>query len=156
SSSDDEFIDNDEGRKCIEKEHENIKEDSEVDRLSESSYMHENIISIQREETTQSKDPFNIYDLLRKNKDNVPKTNEANATYPPGFTPEFENNDKDKREDATPKQDNDDLSNDHATKRNKDSSSQRSTNMAIVGGSILEVMDDLVNVGQTMGYKMES
>ncbi|GJY18718.1 RNA-directed DNA polymerase, eukaryota [Tanacetum coccineum] len=108
-----------ERRKYVKTEHENIKEDSEVDRVSESSCMHENVISTQHEETTQSKDPFNIYDLPRKNKDNVPKTNEADPAYPPGFTPEFEYNAKDKREDETPKHDN---------------------------GSILEVMDDLVKM----------
>nr|GEU47960.1 RNA-directed DNA polymerase, eukaryota [Tanacetum cinerariifolium] len=105
SSSDDESIDNDQGRKYVEKEHENIKEYSE------------------------------------KEKDNVHKTNEVGPTYPLGFTPELENNDKDKREDATPKLDNGDSSKEDAINRNNDSSSQRSTNMANVGGGILCVWD---------------
>ncbi|GJW63473.1 hypothetical protein Tco_0115357, partial [Tanacetum coccineum] len=125
SSSDDESIDADEGRKYGDKEHENIKENSEVNRVSESScmhgneFMHENVANIHCKETIQSKDPFNIYEILRKNKDNVSRSKYVDPSYPP------------------------------------DSPSQRSASMAIIRGSILEVMDDLVKVGQTMGYNME-
>ncbi|GKA67834.1 hypothetical protein Tco_0767751 [Tanacetum coccineum] len=39
------------------------------------------------EEEVQSKDPFNIYDLLQKNKENVGQSLEEDLQYPPGFTP---------------------------------------------------------------------
>ncbi|GKB56355.1 hypothetical protein Tco_0912541 [Tanacetum coccineum] len=92
SSSDDESIDADEGRKYGDKEHENIKENSEVNRVSESScihgneFMHENVANIYCKETIQSKDPFNIYEILRKNKDNVSRSKYVDQSYPPGFT----------------------------------------------------------------------
>ncbi|GJV07871.1 hypothetical protein Tco_1345527, partial [Tanacetum coccineum] len=89
SSSDDESIDADEGRKYGDKEHENIKENSEVNRVSESScmhgneFMHENVANIHCKETIQSKDPFNIYEILRKNKDNVSRSKYVDQSYPP-------------------------------------------------------------------------
>nr|GEX66184.1 RNA-directed DNA polymerase, eukaryota, reverse transcriptase zinc-binding domain protein [Tanacetum cinerariifolium] len=61
SSSDDESTNNDEGRNYEEKEHENINEDNEVDRVSKSSSMREHISKNHYEETSQSKEPFNIY-----------------------------------------------------------------------------------------------
>ncbi|GJT75621.1 hypothetical protein Tco_1042346 [Tanacetum coccineum] len=38
------------------------------------------------EEEVQSKDPFNIYDLLQKNKENVGQSLEEDPQYPSGFT----------------------------------------------------------------------
>ncbi|GKE43791.1 RNA-directed DNA polymerase, eukaryota, partial [Tanacetum coccineum] len=45
---------------------------------------------------TQSEDPFNIYDLLNKKKDNsnVGSSSDSNLKFPPGFTPTFEAEDK--------------------------------------------------------------
>ncbi|GKD51791.1 RNA-directed DNA polymerase, eukaryota, partial [Tanacetum coccineum] len=66
--------------------------------------------SIHGEENIHSSDPFNIYELLQKKKDNIHQTKESDPTHPPGFTPELGNNNKEE------------------------------------GGSILDVMDDLVKV----------
>ncbi|GKB98173.1 RNA-directed DNA polymerase, eukaryota [Tanacetum coccineum] len=60
-------------------------------------------------------DPFNLYDILNKRKDNG-----DDLKYPPGFTPSVINVEKEQK-----------------------------------GGSILQLMDELVKVGQTMGYNME-
>ncbi|GJU87389.1 hypothetical protein Tco_1294935 [Tanacetum coccineum] len=105
-------------------------DDSEVDRVSESICMHGN-------EFTHG------------------ESNETDPTYPPGFTLDLENNGNDKRVDSTSKQDSFISRKEYVIKSNKDSQTKRSASMATVGGSILEVMDDLVKVGQTMGYKMD-
>ncbi|GKF58798.1 RNA-directed DNA polymerase, eukaryota, partial [Tanacetum coccineum] len=69
------------------------------------------------------------------------------------------NNDMDKGAGATPKHDNCTSIKEDAIRRNKDFLLQQPTNMAIVGGSILEVMDDLVKMNfmsfniQGLGHK---
>nr|GEV26396.1 RNA-directed DNA polymerase, eukaryota [Tanacetum cinerariifolium] len=40
-----------------------------------------------KESNVQSEDPFNIYDLLSKNKENNGNSKEGELKYPPGFTP---------------------------------------------------------------------
>ncbi|GKB43987.1 RNA-directed DNA polymerase, eukaryota [Tanacetum coccineum] len=159
SSSDDESTDNDEGRKYEEKEHENINEDNEVDRVSESRCMREHILKNHCEETSQSKDPFNIYELLNKKKEKVNQSNASDPTFPLGFAPDIIKNDMAKEDDVTHKQENSnskqERTKEHIMRRTQDYTSQRSSSMAIVGGSILEVMDDLIKVGQTMSYNIE-
>ncbi|GJY86913.1 RNA-directed DNA polymerase, eukaryota [Tanacetum coccineum] len=66
-------------------------------------------------DTPHSKDPFNIYELLQREKNNTPQPKISEPYHPPGFTPEGGN----------------------------------------IRGSILDVMDDLIKVGQTMGYNIE-
>ncbi|GJX02527.1 RNA-directed DNA polymerase, eukaryota [Tanacetum coccineum] len=162
SSSDDESSVNDKGRKYGDNDHQNTIEDNKVDRVSESSCMRENVSKNHDVETSQSKDPFNIYELLTKKKhnvsrpkesdqDNVPQSKESDLTFPPGFTPDLANNVIDKGENVTPST----SIKEQVIRSNKGSPQQRSTNMAIVEGSILEVMDDLVKVGQTYGSNME-
>ncbi|GKB37452.1 RNA-directed DNA polymerase, eukaryota [Tanacetum coccineum] len=159
SSSDDESSVNDKGRKYGDNDHQNTIEDNEVDRVSESSCMHENVLKNHDVETPQSKDPFNIYELLTKKKDNVscpkesdqdnvPRSKESDLTFPPGFTPDLANNVIDKGENVTPST----SIKEQVIRSNKGSPLQRSTNMAIVGGSILEVMDDLVKKKRSLGY----
>ncbi|GJU30051.1 hypothetical protein Tco_1173640 [Tanacetum coccineum] len=115
----------------------------------------------------KSSDPFNLYDLLDKHKLNkqdkckVNSTSDSSIPYPPGFTPENAYNFSDPQkvkdvechmsqnrsngfssrimEDAQPSNDNfHPLSPGAGHKSNK-------------GGSILEVLDDMVKVGQSMG-----
>ncbi|GJV29254.1 RNA-directed DNA polymerase, eukaryota [Tanacetum coccineum] len=119
----------------------------------------------------KSSDPFNLYDLLDKHKLNkqdkgkVNSTSDSSIPYPPGFTPENAHNFSDPQkvndvechmsqnrsngfssrimEDAQPSNDNfHPLSPGAGHKSNK-------------GGSILEVLDDMVKVGQSMGFSME-
>ncbi|GKA94699.1 RNA-directed DNA polymerase, eukaryota, partial [Tanacetum coccineum] len=119
----------------------------------------------------KSSDPFNLYDLLDKHKLNkqdkckVNSTSDSSIPYPPGFTPENAYNFSDPQkvkdvechmsqnrsngfssrimEDAQPSNDNfHPLSPGAGHKSNK-------------GGSILEVLDDMVKVGKSMGFSME-
>nr|GEU43822.1 reverse transcriptase domain-containing protein [Tanacetum cinerariifolium] len=144
-SSDEESSESYEGCKFECHEHYNQNDDDDVDKVSKSSCMKENdfvpeaspnitndfvpeaVPNITNEESPQSKDPFNIYELLKE---------ELSA--------------KDPLIDKVKSIPSKNCFNLH----NGVTSSQRSTSMLISRGSILEVMDDLVKVGQTMGYNM--
>ena len=124
----------------------------------------------------QSEDPFNIYELLEKKQRNVKDDAHSEETlkFPPGFTPrmdtEINSNDLDKESE----EENKDVQRNNKDEvesvvRNVRSGSmlkedvETSTctgkfkKVAIprAGVSILQLMDDLVKVGQTMGYKMD-
>nr|GEX77858.1 nucleotide-binding alpha-beta plait domain-containing protein [Tanacetum cinerariifolium] len=125
----------------------------------------------------QSEDPVHIYNLLVKKPKNDNKEEEsskATLKYPPGFTPNDVLRTKDVQDvdDVVEVQENTQKSNkqDNFTKDNnvrdvthskeEDKESfclgqfKRSVGLQ-TGGSILQVMEDLVKVGQTMGYKIE-
>ncbi|GJV03110.1 RNA-directed DNA polymerase, eukaryota [Tanacetum coccineum] len=141
--------------------------ESDVDRVSESSFMHENDtahkdanICKKGEVGSHSEDPFNIYGILDGQKNNVCNSCSDEPKFPPGFTPD--NNDHEKNvveniKDTTERvQSLSNKLNDRCS--NRGFSSQRSMNShsqkSKVGGSILDLMDELVTVGQTMGYNM--
>ncbi|GJT01969.1 RNA-directed DNA polymerase, eukaryota [Tanacetum coccineum] len=155
----------------------NIDETSDVDRVSESSFMQEmdHVIDSVRVDSTRSKtgegksgenephseDNFKIYDLLKKNNNNTCNLGSEEPKYPPGFTPSF--NDQEKIGDVNLQGISDSvqsLSNKIKDRKKKcGMSSLHNTYSGSqkhkVGGSILDLMDELVNVGQTMGYNME-
>ncbi|GJX12096.1 RNA-directed DNA polymerase, eukaryota [Tanacetum coccineum] len=107
-----------------------------------------------------SEDPFNIYNLLKKNKVNVRQTLEEDPKYPLGFTPVQNEVEKGVAQGVN---NFDDLISSNS--RNMDDSrsfkgamSKRSANMfskVYNGGSFLDVLEELVKVGQTMRYDME-
>nr|GEW94500.1 hypothetical protein [Tanacetum cinerariifolium] len=73
--------------------------ESDVDRVSKSSFMHENdtahkdVNSCKKGEVgSHSEDPFNIYGMLDGQKNNVCNSCSDESKFPPGFTPD--NNDK--------------------------------------------------------------
>nr|GEZ27342.1 RNA-directed DNA polymerase, eukaryota, nucleotide-binding alpha-beta plait domain protein [Tanacetum cinerariifolium] len=115
--------------------------ESHVDRVSESRFMHENNtahkdvnICKKREVGSHSEDPFNIYD----NNDQE-KSVEENIK------------DTTQRVQSLSNKLNDRCSNrGFSSQQSMNSHSQKSK----VGGSILDLMDELVTVGQTMGYNM--
>nr|GEZ75665.1 RNA-directed DNA polymerase, eukaryota [Tanacetum cinerariifolium] len=123
-----------------------------------------------------SGDPFSIYKLLKKKKDNVEKENNSKHSikYPPGFTPK-EGTDVVSMHAEESRSDNVVNMSDHnavevnntfsgnCLKKNskKDvlnsvcSGHFKTSMVPRTGGSILSVMDELVKVGQVMGYKMD-
>nr|GFB39677.1 hypothetical protein [Tanacetum cinerariifolium]GFB39683.1 hypothetical protein [Tanacetum cinerariifolium] len=117
--------------------------ESDVYEVSESSFMHEN--------DTAHKDT----------KNNVCNSCNDEPKFPPGFTPH--NNDQEKNVEEHIKDTTEhvqSLSNElNDRSLNRGFSSQRSMNShsqkSKVGRSILDLMDELVTVGQTMGYNME-
>ncbi|GJY01398.1 RNA-directed DNA polymerase, eukaryota [Tanacetum coccineum] len=114
--------------------------------------------NIDEAEVQQSEDPFELYDLLNKPSDD--KDAEPSLSHPPGFSPQVSN------------QTRNDLTSDNATnmavhsnvmkhtqetlvsESSCDISSTRIANKMHKGGSILSVLDDMIRVGQSMGYDM--
>ncbi|GJW01641.1 RNA-directed DNA polymerase, eukaryota [Tanacetum coccineum] len=100
SSSKGGFYKSDKRSKFKDKEFDNVKRDNDNEKVSETSGMQENKIgndnepSIHGEENLHSNDPFNIYELLQKKKDNIHQSKEWDPIHPLGFTPEFGNNNK--------------------------------------------------------------
>nr|GEV36660.1 putative RNA-directed DNA polymerase, eukaryota, reverse transcriptase zinc-binding domain protein [Tanacetum cinerariifolium] len=135
----------------IEFDNSNSNAKSDVEKVSESSCMREtnsaqvkNPITI-REDTSQSTDPFNIYDLLQKKKVVTPQPNESDPTYPLGFTPNKNHNDGENT--VSPKdQVNSTPSINLHSCHNIAPSSQRNFSTPIYRGSILDVMDDLIKM----------
>ncbi|GJR25123.1 RNA-directed DNA polymerase, eukaryota [Tanacetum coccineum] len=124
---------------------------------------------------SNSADPFNIYDILNKKQKNVnegPKSNDT-TKYPPGFTPtinvDSQSNDKGTRKEAEEHLNNNQEEQldaevrkpSHINTFNEDreesicSGHFKRTDIPSSGGSMLQVMEDLVKVGQIMGYNME-
>ncbi|GKA45415.1 RNA-directed DNA polymerase, eukaryota [Tanacetum coccineum] len=108
-----------------------------------------------RRNKTQSEDPFGFYELLnkRKNVSNNEGESEASPKYPPGFTP---NDDGDTHVDG-------ESVGKHGQTRNEVVSDAHESICSghfkksvgpRTGGSILQLIDDLVNVGQNMGFDM--
>nr|GEZ13426.1 UvrD-like helicase, ATP-binding domain, P-loop containing nucleoside triphosphate hydrolase [Tanacetum cinerariifolium] len=114
--------------------------ESDVDRVSESSFMHEN-------------------DTAHRDVNSCKKESDE-SKFPPGFTPD--NNDQEKNMEENIKATTERVQslsnklNDRCS--NRRFSLQRSMNShsrkSKVGGSILDLIDELVTVGQTMGYNM--
>ncbi|GJX53859.1 ribonuclease H-like domain-containing protein [Tanacetum coccineum] len=129
-SSDDESSESDEGCMFRDQEHNNQNDDGDVDKL------------------------------LQKKNVSIPLSKDSGLTYPPGFTPVSKNlnngEDSDSVKDSAKDQVKSIPTKKRFTCRNVDTSSQRSTSMLIYGGSILYVMDDLVKVGQTIGWDGET
>ncbi|GJW17908.1 RNA-directed DNA polymerase, eukaryota [Tanacetum coccineum] len=153
-------------------------EDSEVDKVSETSFIQEfdhvlNSVhdeapqskaaeALPNEETPVSEDPFGIYGLLHKNNNNNSGSMESvDPKFPPGFTPSTSDQEK-------PKEDPVQVSSNCAhpsssrtreSKKNRGMTSFPNSHSGSfkqkAGGSIIDFMDELVNVGRAMGYKMD-
>ncbi|GJT94446.1 hypothetical protein Tco_1089964 [Tanacetum coccineum] len=113
---------------------------------------------------THSEDPFNIYKLLTKNKENNHKefNLEDSLKYPPGFTPINDNvNSEGKSNKFTCERLNNIQEEVLKDKFNEDAAEStcsghlKKSNISRTGGSILQVMEEMVKVGHTMGYNME-
>nr|GFC68713.1 RNA-directed DNA polymerase, eukaryota [Tanacetum cinerariifolium] len=116
----------------------------------------------------QSVDPFNIYDLLNKGKqqENTKVSDDSiSREHPPGFTPKEDDKELDHVDDniSEPKEDLQEDKDVNSTCSKLKSNSLNSgcsvhfkvSNVPKSGGSILNYMEELVKVGQTMGYKIE-
>nr|GEV03034.1 RNA-directed DNA polymerase, eukaryota [Tanacetum cinerariifolium] len=106
-------------------------------------------------EPPHSSDPFNIYEMLQKKNGKLPLLKASDPIYPPGFTPVSENINKGEGSGSSINQEKSIPEKKQYPSHNMEASSQRTTSIPINEGFILEVMDDLVKVGHTMGYNME-
>nr|GFA34656.1 RNA-directed DNA polymerase, eukaryota [Tanacetum cinerariifolium] len=149
-----------------------------LETIFEESRQKENNLDVKHtnKKENHSGDPFSIYKLLKKKKDNVEKENnsEHSMKYPPGFTPKegtdvVDMHTEESRSDnivnmsdhnaeevnntfscnCTKKNSKEDVSNSVCSGHFKTSMVPRT------GGSILSLMYELVKVGQVMGYKMD-
>ncbi|GKA81261.1 RNA-directed DNA polymerase, eukaryota [Tanacetum coccineum] len=123
-----------------------------IDHVSESSCMKENnepeIPNSVSKKGTQSKDPFRIYTILNRNNQNE-KSKGDDPTFPPGFTPKAVDEKVDEDVNGSVNNSNPNL---HSNKDGVSSvkcGSNRSFKLK-TGGSILEVMEDLIEIGHAM------
>ncbi|GJY68986.1 hypothetical protein Tco_0471968 [Tanacetum coccineum] len=161
-SSDDEEDAKDDGSHSRDK----VTTDNDVKRVSESSCMHNNDLLYDNnynnimpdKDKVLSDDPFNLYDILNKRKDSG-----DDLKYPPGFTPSVINVEEvnKKVKGATSNEVNEHVNStsnklEESVPKGKLSSNNSVCSKRVhTGGSILQLMDELVKVGQTMGYNME-
>nr|GEX63552.1 RNA-directed DNA polymerase, eukaryota [Tanacetum cinerariifolium] len=115
----------------------------------------------------QSEDPFCIYDVLNKKPKGVAQDSDSYLSHPPGFTPEVSRQVNDHRGvDLNTETDKVNsplvhtkvMNNSHDVHENVTSNEESAFNYshnAHNGGSILEVLDDMIRVGQSIGYAME-
>nr|GEY63946.1 RNA-directed DNA polymerase, eukaryota [Tanacetum cinerariifolium] len=110
-------------------------------------------------EESQSKDPFELYDLLNKKPDDkcIPS---PSLSHPPGFTPEV----SEKHDDIATNHNATNYVSANVNAKVMNTSQEvpveslsESVGKHIInnGGSVLGVMEDIIRVGQTMGYTME-
>ncbi|GJU19175.1 hypothetical protein Tco_1152517 [Tanacetum coccineum] len=123
-----------------------------------------------------SGDPFNLYDLLnkKKTKDDKGDKSDNSIKYPPGFTPVNMTDGNEKKDEESNKDSGDFIQSKEGEEANvvtiQNGSKKRiiddtmesvcsghfkKSEVPRTGGSILNLMDELVKVGQTMGYNME-
>nr|GEV40274.1 nucleotide-binding alpha-beta plait domain-containing protein [Tanacetum cinerariifolium] len=143
--------------------------ETNFEEVPDKSIFEENSV---RQNDVHSEDLFGIYEVLNKKRDrkNIDDKHEDSLKYPPGFTPNEErdvsvekvdnwsdeNRVNDGQEDEVcvgqHVHERVDVSND--THESTCSGHFKKSEVPRKGGSILELIDDLVNVRQTMGYDM--
>ncbi|GJZ68542.1 RNA-directed DNA polymerase, eukaryota, partial [Tanacetum coccineum] len=133
-----------------------LDNEHELDHVSETSFVHENEAENMKNpnssgKNANSEDPFEIYKILKRKKDTLgAKSNDS--SHPPSFTlivganVEGDKPDNNSQLDFNMSSNNDKIQNDRGV-GNYGTKFQES-------GSILVVMDELIKVGQTMGYNM--
>ncbi|GJT64897.1 RNA-directed DNA polymerase, eukaryota [Tanacetum coccineum] len=143
-----------------------VTPDNYVEKVSESSCMHNNDLPYDinhnnimlEKDKVLSKDPFNLCDILNKRKDSG-----DDLKYPPGFTPTVINVEEVNKElkGATSNKVNEHVNSTSNKLEESGPKGKLSSNNSIcskrvhTGGSVLQLMDELVQIGQTMGYNME-
>nr|GEX66848.1 hypothetical protein [Tanacetum cinerariifolium] len=105
---------------------------------------------------SHSEDPFGLYKILKKNIGGGNQEPNPSLSHPPGFTPENLENRVEHGTDfgATSGLNAQVMSNSQA-KPVESSNASMGQNVVKNGGSVLEVMEDVIRVGQVMGYSME-
>ncbi|GJW00685.1 RNA-directed DNA polymerase, eukaryota, reverse transcriptase zinc-binding domain protein [Tanacetum coccineum] len=140
---------------------ENCGENSDVAEIPETNF--DESIGMKED---QSDDPFGVYSLLKKNrKENKGKVvvEDQSWKYPPGFTPNDEENDRsvhgDKSVNCNADENNTGSEYDCVNLGSKGAESQsvrfKKSEAPRTGVSFLGLMEEVVKVGQTMGYNME-
>ncbi|GJZ73009.1 RNA-directed DNA polymerase, eukaryota, reverse transcriptase zinc-binding domain protein [Tanacetum coccineum] len=153
---------------CMEGDNNNNDENNVGDK-SDTSEIPETVFdksSGQKE--NKSEDPFDLYPLLNKNKKGMmDKVKEVNSSplYPPGFTPNNETNDNcgmgenfvncNAEEEINVGGGGSDNAKSKEYGESMSSGRFKRSEAPRTGGSFLGLMEEVVKVGQTMGYNME-
>ncbi|GJY78645.1 RNA-directed DNA polymerase, eukaryota [Tanacetum coccineum] len=119
-------------------------------------------------EEVQSEDPFDIYPILNKKKPEtfITQQSDDEPKYPPGFTPcdiSKVNSNLDQNSVGAGDQEKESSVKGNGSKASYKEDANvlacsghfKSVGTPKTGGSMLQVIEDLIKVGQTMGYKME-
>ncbi|GKA37696.1 putative RNA-directed DNA polymerase, eukaryota, reverse transcriptase zinc-binding domain protein [Tanacetum coccineum] len=125
---------------CLKHDDQSIEKEDELDAISETD-LENDVYSANREKQQSGnvqkpiilEDPFQIYKILKTMKQEQKIQLEQSVPFPPGYTPIKIKETQEKETDVA------------------ESNGMVHQNV----GSILEVMDDMMRVGQTMGYSME-
>ncbi|GJW48717.1 RNA-directed DNA polymerase, eukaryota [Tanacetum coccineum] len=134
--------------------------DDNIDHVSKSSCMYDNKrFSNSKEHSKKSEDPFEIYKILNRNKDSE-ETGGEEPKFPPGFTPidvvEDTTHDDVVKDNVKENGSEKNSNSKHSVVNNKEGFSSVHMESSIAskfktGGSILEVMEELITLGQTIG-----
>nr|GEW31611.1 RNA-directed DNA polymerase, eukaryota [Tanacetum cinerariifolium] len=103
----------------------------------------------------QSEGPFGLNDLLNNKKTGETSKSSPSLSHPPGFTPDFleeQNNNEAKENLETLNAKVMSSSQEIPVVEHNDHLSQKGTNN---GGYVLDVMEDVIRIGEAMGYSME-
>ncbi|GJV47243.1 RNA-directed DNA polymerase, eukaryota [Tanacetum coccineum] len=104
-----------------------------------------------------SEDPFKIYDILEKQTFGGAHEVSPSLSHPPGFTPEILVNQTEnvKGDDEVPPGVNDTVTNYSQVGNQEANGDSINTSVVKTGGSVLGLLEDMIRVGQAMGYKMD-
>ncbi|GJU99099.1 RNA-directed DNA polymerase, eukaryota [Tanacetum coccineum] len=137
----------------------NVGNESDVEGVSETifddnpSFITNNQVETNKQ---QSEDPFNIYDILEKQAVGGAREVSPSLSHPPGFTPEMSVNqiENAKGVEELPSAMNAKVMNNSQVFQDTNSDSI-DPGIVKTGGSVLGVLEDMIRVGQAMGYKMD-
>nr|GEW68116.1 RNA-directed DNA polymerase, eukaryota [Tanacetum cinerariifolium] len=133
---------------------------SDVEEVSETNLGDNSSIPINHideSEKQQSKDPFNIYRLLRKHPGDDSHEVSSSLSHPPGFTPDVSviRNENGQSAKEVPVVANAKVMNNSQDVYKEASCDNVDPNVVKKGGSVLGVMEDMIRVGKSMGYSMD-
>nr|GFA43027.1 RNA-directed DNA polymerase, eukaryota [Tanacetum cinerariifolium] len=151
---------------------EDSDDDSDVEGVSETifgdnSSLPNNCSGGMEEQKSEdpSEDPFSIYDLLKKHQLEGARESSPSLSHPPGFTPEVF---KIQKENVHVEGDIDSevvkefsptvnakVMNNSQEVQEESNRELASQNVGNNGGSVLGVLEDMIRVGQAMGYTMD-
>ncbi|GJQ88864.1 RNA-directed DNA polymerase, eukaryota [Tanacetum coccineum] len=141
----------------------NLEDESDIEGVSETVFGNQDDPLVQElnqnslpNEKEISSDPFNLYNLINKRDKGEENTGlDSSLPFPPGFTPADQV--KSDRKNSPLHSHSGGLNSRvlEESQPTKDQGSPKDNLNQRVGGSILEVIDDMIKVGQAMGFTME-
>ncbi|GJX81606.1 RNA-directed DNA polymerase, eukaryota [Tanacetum coccineum] len=161
--SDDDFVNGEEEKNDDMSKKVNLEDESYIEGISETVFGDQDDPLVQElnqnslpNEKEIFSDPFNLYNLINKRDKGEENTGlDSSLPFPPGFTPADQV--KSDRKNSPLHSHSGGLNSRvlEESQPTKDQGSPKDNLNQRVGGSILEVIDDMIKVGQAMGFTME-